>query len=131
MSATTFEQVNTLQGDARCLLCLDQKSLLATAVYLLWLNQNPGQEMTFAQVNALVADSACVLCMDEKSLLAAMVQLLYTGGGGGGGGTPGVTPGAGLPPTDGSVTTLFYKDTDTGVIYINTGTVAVPTWDSI
>lgn len=52
-------------------------------------------------------------------------------GGGGGGGTPGVTPGVGLPPTDGSVTTLFYKDTDTSVIYINTGTVSVPTWDSI
>lgn len=51
--------------------------------------------------------------------------------GGGSGGSAGVTTGSGAPPTNGSVTTLFYKDTATSVVYINTGTVAVPTWDPI
>lgn len=58
-------------------------------------------------------------------------QIADNAGGGGGGGTAGVTPGAGDPAIDGSITTLFYKDTSTGFIYINTGTTASPTWDPI
>lgn len=48
-----------------------------------------------------------------------------------GGGAGGITAAAGDPPIDGSITTLFYKNTTTGAIYVNSGSVAVPTWDSI
>ena len=51
--------------------------------------------------------------------------------GGGGGGNAGVTSGSGDPPTDGSITTLFYRDTTGPFLYINSGTVAAPQWDSI
>lgn len=50
---------------------------------------------------------------------------------GGSTGAGGVTVAAGAPPVDGSVTTLFYKDTDTGFKYINLGTAAAPDWDAI
>lgn len=52
-------------------------------------------------------------------------------GGGGGGGGSGITVAAGDPPTDGSITTLFYKNSSDGTIYINSGSEAVPVWDSL
>lgn len=50
---------------------------------------------------------------------------------GGGGGIGGLTNGAGVPPVDGSVTTLFYRNTLTGQKYMNVGTTAVPNWEAI
>lgn len=43
------------------------------------------------------------------------------------------TKAEGEPPTDGSVLTLFYKDTTpiTGLKYVNTGTVETPEWEVI
>jgi hypothetical protein len=52
-------------------------------------------------------------------------------GGGGGGAVAGITVAPGDPPIDGSITTLFYKNSTSGVIFINAGTVAVPVWDTI
>lgn len=71
-------------------------------------------------------------CMSGKALYGAMVYLLCSiseaGGGVGGGG---VTVAPGPPPVDGSITTLFYKDSVTGFKYINLGTTIAPDWDAI
>lgn len=116
-----------LVTDARCLAAaLSDRQLLASIACILATQNGMACDAT-----TLEAESKCLWsAMNERQLLAAIAYLLCTGGGGGGG-SAAVTPGAGAPPTDGSITTLFYKDTDTSVIYINTGTVAVPTWDPI
>jgi hypothetical protein len=62
---------------------------------------------------------------------AYWAELIYDNGGGGAPGTSGITSAAGAPPTDGSITTLLYKNTSTGEIFVNTGTVAVPVWDPV
>lgn len=53
------------------------------------------------------------------------------GGGGGGGSIGGITVAAGAPAVDGSIATLFYKDSLTNVKYINAGTIAVPAWEAL
>lgn len=60
---------------------------------------------------------------------AYWAEQLAGGGGSGGVGLSGATVGAGDPPTDGSVSTLFYKDSVTGFKYINLGTAVAPDWD--
>lgn len=68
---------------------------------------------------------------DQEFYATALQYLCQMSGGGGGAPTLGLTHGNGGPPEDGSVTTLIYKDDVSGFIFINTGTVASPTWDSI
>lgn len=58
--------------------------------------------------------------------LNLLCQIMTAGGGGGG-----ATVGSGPPPTDGTVTTLIYKDSATGFKYVNLGTNAAPDWDII
>lgn len=61
--------------------------------------------------------------------LELLCQIATSGGTGGLWG--GITVAAGPPPIDGTITTLFYKDSVSNFIWINSGTVANPTWDPI
>lgn len=123
----------TISDDAACFLCLPEKTLTAMMVYLLAAILKEEQPMADITPQAIATASACYNCVSAKYLYAEIVYLLcqLTSGGGGGGGLGGVTNGTGAPPLDGSITTLFYKDTLTGDIYLNTGTVAVPIWDAV
>lgn len=123
---------SVIASDARCFTCVPEKALLGMQVYLLKAIAND-----MSTVQELMDASACYRdCMTGKALYGAMVYLLCViletgGGGGGGGGLAGITTAAGPPPVDGSITTLFYKDSVTGFKYINLGTVIAPVWDAI
>jgi hypothetical protein len=93
--------------------------------------------MADCDVQTLAASAKCFFTASTGGLGRSLeLQLLcdiYTALSGGGGGTPlvGITSDAGDPALDGSITTLLYKDTDTNVKYVNTGTIAVPTWEAL
>jgi hypothetical protein len=86
---------------------------------------------------SLLDDAACYTCYGSNinmlllMEIALLAQIVAASGGGGSSGSASVTTASGAPPTDGSVTTMFYKDSASGMKYINTGTVAVPTWEAI
>ena len=69
--------------------------------------------------------------LSEQEFMAENINLLCQLANAGGTGTGGCTVAAGPPPTDGSVTTLIYKDSATGFKYVNLGTSAAPDWDVI
>lgn len=60
----------------------------------------------------------------EQKVLGALIDV---GGGVISGGL--WTVAAGAPPVDGSITTMFYKNSVTGFRYANLATVAAPDWD--
>lgn len=80
----------------------------------------------------LVDNAKCLACAVPPGLVQfAALYLLCQIQAGGGGGTASVTVAAGAPPVDGSISTLFYKNSVTGQKFINVGTVAVPVWEAI
>lgn len=80
----------------------------------------------------LVDAAKCLECQIPQGLLPFIqTYLLCQIQAGGGGGTASVTVAAGAPPVDGSISTLFYKNSVTGQKFINVGTVAVPVWEAI
>lgn len=88
--------------------------------------------MTDCSAATLVDNAKCLACAVPPGLVQfAALYLLCQIQAGGGGGTASVTVAAGAPPVDGSISTLFYKDSLTGFKYINVGTVAVPIWEAI
>lgn len=81
----------------------------------------------------LINIATCYRCVAQPDLLElGLLALIAQNGTPGGGGLSGITEGtSNPPPTDGSITTLLYKDTNTGFKWVNLGTVVAPDWDSI
>ncbi len=125
MAVCTPQELTT---DSRCLVQgMNERQLLAAILCVL-----ATQNDMACDAQTLVASSKCLwAAMSERQLLASIALTLCEGGGGGGGGLSGITEAAGLPPTDGSITTLLYRDTNTGFKYVNLGTAPSPIWDSI
>ena len=88
------------------------------------LGGTPGMAI-YANMGASPTDSLQVLAAKLAYWLAAI------SGGGGSAPAVGLTQAAGAPAVDGSITTLFYRNTSTGQKYMTTGTVAVPAWEAI
>lgn len=126
----TPNEVSALANVSRCYsTCIPPGSFLGVAIYLLALRAGITNPMSSETASLLANQGKCFSdCIPPGDQLGVIIYLLSTGGGGGAGG---ITVQAGPPPIDGSITTLFYKDSVTGFIFINSGTVANPTWDSI
>lgn len=128
----TPSDASNLANVSRCYsTCIPPDSLLGVAIYLLALRAGITNPMSSETASLLANQAKCFSdCIPPGDQLGVIIYLLSTGGGGGGG-AGGITVQAGPPPIDGSVTTLFDKNSLTGEIFINSGTVANPTWDPI
>lgn len=106
---------------------------LGVVIYLLAKQYLAASPMADISPSALANAARCYNCEippgDQLGVAAYLLDQINAGGGGGGAG--GVTVAAGPPPVDGSITTLFYKDSTSGIKYINLGTTAAPDWDVI
>lgn len=114
--------------------CVPDGAQLGVANYLLAQLLKATDPMADISPSALIAGAACFnSCIPPGMHLAVMnytlAKILDAGGGGVTGG--GVTVASGPPPVDGSITTLFYKDSVSGIKYINLGTAVAPDWDVI
>lgn len=88
--------------------------------------------MASCSASDLIENAKCLsTCIPPGLVQFATLAVLCQIGSGGGGGTAAVTVAAGAPPVDGSISTLFYKNSVTGQKFINVGTVAVPVWEAI
>ena len=111
--------------------CFTGTKALSVIAYLL--NQIEGSGMTKEEVEE---NSAC-WCFTGSTFDRVVTYLLAqieAGGGGGGGGSTAVTNSAlagNAPASDGSVTTKWVFDTDTGFLWYNSGTLATPTWNNV
>lgn len=113
--------------------CVPSGSQLAVTNYLLAQLWKANDAMADITPAALMEGAKCFQsCIPDGMQLAVMnytlAQILNAGGSGGAGG---VTVAAGAPPIDGSITTLFYKDSVSEIKYINLGTTVAPDWDAI
>lgn len=117
---------------ARCFnQCVPAGSQLAVSNFILsqiWKANDPMADISPA---VILEGARCFnQCIPDGMQLAVMnytlAQILVSGGGGGGGGLAGSQHGAGPPPTDGSWTTLIWKNDTTGIVYVNMGNVLAP-----
>lgn len=125
--------VTSLSNAARCYdSCIPPGMQNAVAIYLLTQILKASDPMANISTAYLITQARCVdSCVPPGMQMSVMIYLLSQISAGSGGGLGGWTLAAGPPPTDGSVTTGFYKDTDSKVKYANLGTVAAPDWDQI
>lgn len=77
-------------AEAKCFLCLDQKSMSAVIAALLCQNLRALDPMAECDVSTLMASAKCFMCLDQKAAQAVQLQLLCNlvdasiGGGSGG-----------------------------------------------
>lgn len=109
--------------------CFTGSRAQSAIIYLL--NQIAGGTLSPSQI---ASNSACY-CFTGTSFEKAAIYLLSIisggGGGGGGAGTTNLALGGSAPPSDGSITTYWVFDTNTGFLWYNSGTIPAPTWNNV
>lgn len=130
----TPTEASNLANVSRCYnTCIPPGSQWSVVIYLLALISGIPDPMSSETASLLANRAKCMECIPPGNQLGVIIYLLdaIITGGGGGGALFGITVAAGPPPIDGSITTLFYKDSVSNSIWINSGTVANPTWDPV
>jgi hypothetical protein len=81
---------------------------------------------------ALSLTDRVAVCSGTTAFVCTVQDIITAvGGGGGGTGLSNLTQQSNDPPTDGSVSTLFFRNTVSKQKFMNTGTAQVPAWEII